>query len=50
MTFAQICEIGMKAREIARKVGCEFAALFLKAKGIAVDMAIAILVRKPLYA
>lgn len=50
MTFTEICEIGMKAREIARKVGREFAALFLKAKGVAVEMAIAILVRKPIHA
>lgn len=49
MTFAQLCELGMKAREIARKVGHAFAALYLKAKGIAVEVAIAILVRKPLH-
>jgi Ca2+/H+ antiporter len=48
MNFERVCELCRKAREIASKIGREFAALFLKANGVAVELAISCLVRKPL--
>jgi hypothetical protein len=48
LTFKMLCELGTKAREIARKIGVAFAALFLKAQGVCMNDAMLILVKKPL--
>jgi len=42
LTFEKLCELGMKAREIAVKLGHEFAGLFLKAHGVVLREALAI--------
>lgn len=49
MTFKKLCEIGNRARQIARRIGHAFAAAFLKAHNVIVEDAIKILTGKPLY-